>query len=93
MTDPYKIVQTILVTEKGTELADALNQYTFKVDRAANKLEIARAVEALFDVKVKSVNVMNRRGKRKRLRQAKYGRRPDWRKAVVSLSEGSIDIL
>jgi len=93
MTDPYKVIYTLLVTEKGTELADALSQYTFKVARGSNKLQIRDAVETLFDVKVSSVNVMNRRGKRKRLRQASYGKRADWKKAVVTLSEGSIDIL
>ena len=91
--DPYKIIKTIMVTEKGTELAEDLNQYTFRVSKAANKIEIREAVEALFDVKVKGVNVMNRKGKRKRMRSASYGKRPDWKKAVVSLSEGEIDIL
>ena len=64
--DPYKIVHTILVTEKGTEMSSALGQYTFKVAKDANKLEVRAAVEALFSVKVKSVNVMNRMGKLKR---------------------------
>lgn len=91
--DPYKIVQTILVTEKGTELSSTRNQYTFKVAKDANKLEIRAAVEALFPVKVKAVNVMHRQGKLKRTRTAGYGRRPDWKKAVVTLSEGQIDIL
>ena len=93
MRDPYDVVQTILVTEKGTELVDDHNQYTFKVAKDANKVEIGIAVEELFDVKVAAVNTMNRKGKRKRLRQAKYGRRPDWKKAVVTVSEGEIDIL
>lgn len=93
MTDPYKIVQTILVTEKGTELADELDKYVFKVSREANKIQIREAVEELFDVKVSSVNVMNRKGKRKRLRSASYGSRADWKKAIVTLSEGEIDIL
>jgi len=93
MRDPYKIINTVLVTEKGTELVDMHNQYTFKVAPDANKIEIRQAVEALFDVKVSSVNVMNRRGKRKRARLGNYGARSDWRKAVVTLSEGAIDIL
>ncbi len=91
--DPYKIIHTILVTEKGTELSSIHNQYTFKVAKDANKLQIRQAVEALFPVKVKAVNVMNRRGKRKRTRGAGYGRRPDWKRAVVTLSEGKIDVL
>lgn len=91
--DPYKIIHTILVTEKGTEMSSALGQYTFKVAKDANKLEVRAAIEALFSVKVRSVNVMNRMGKLKRMRSAGYGRRPDWKKAVVTLSEGQIDIL
>ncbi len=93
MKDPYQIVHTIMVTEKGTELSDKLHQYTFKVAKDSNKLEIRHAVEALFDVKVASVNVMNRQGKRKRLRRAKYGKRSDWKKAIVTLSKGEIQIL
>jgi len=93
MRDPYQIVNTVLVTEKGTKLSESLNQYTFKVSRDANKLEIRHAVEALFDVKVAAVNVMNRQGKVKRLRSAKFGRRPAWKKAVVTLKEGKIEIL
>jgi len=93
MRDPYQIIHTLLVTEKGTELADTLSQYTFKVARDANKIEIRAAVEALFNVKVASVNVMNRRGKLKRLRHLKYGKRSDWKKAVVTLSEGAISVL
>jgi len=93
MTDPYRIIHTVLVTEKGTELADTLKQYTFKVAPDANKIEIGKAVEELFDVKVSAVNTMNRKGKRKRLRSSRYGRRPNWKKAIVTLSEGEIDIL
>lgn len=93
MKDPYQIVHTVLVTEKGTKLSESHNQYTFKVDRAANKLEIRQAVEALFAVKVAAVNVMNRQGKVKRLRSAKFGRRAAWKKAVVTLKEGKIEIL
>jgi large subunit ribosomal protein L23 len=91
--DPYMIVHSLLVTEKGAELADSLNKYTFKVETDSNKIEIRAAVEALFDVTVSSVNVMNRQGKHKRLRQGRLGKRADWKKAIVTLSEGEIDIL
>jgi len=91
--DPYKIIHTVLVTEKGTELAGSLNKYTFKIACDANKRQVRKAVESLFDVKVSAVNVMNRLGKRKRLRSSKYGKRPDWKKAVVTLKEGTIDIM
>lgn len=93
MKDPYQIVKSVLVTEKGTQLSESLNQYCFKVDTAANKIDIKKAVEVLFNVKVKSVNVMNREGKRKRMRSPKLGQRADWKKAVVTLKEGKIDIL
>ncbi len=87
--NPYRIVQSILVTEKGTELAEDFNQYTFRVARDAAKPEIRRAVEEIFDVEVAAVNVMNRRGKKKRVRYGTYGKRADWKKAVVTLKEGS----
>ncbi len=93
MKDQYQIIKTVLVTEKGTHLSEGLNQYTFSVDPSANKLEIRQAVEKIFNVKVKAVNVMNREGKRKRMRSAKMGQRSDWKKAIVTLSEGKIDIL
>jgi len=93
MKDPYQTIQTVLVTEKGTALSESHGQYTFRVAPEANKIEIRKAVEALFNVKVASVNVMNREGKLKRLRSAKFGRRASWKKAVVTLKEGKIEIL
>jgi large subunit ribosomal protein L23 len=64
------------------------------VNPKANKVEIKSAVEAIFsDVKVSSVNVMNVLGKKKRMRGSRMGKRPDWKKAVVTLSEGSIELL
>lgn len=92
--NPYRIVHSILVTEKGTELAEDFNQYTFKVARDAAKPQIRLAVEEIFDVEVEAVNVMNRLGKKKRVRYGTYGKRADWRKAVVTLKEGnSIDLI
>jgi len=82
------IVKKILMTEKGTRLKEVANQYIFEVDRGANKLEIRRAVEQQFSVKVKDVNTMMRRGKAKRLRTASYGRTPSWKRAVVTLEDG-----
>ncbi len=59
----------------------------------ANKIEIRKAIENHFDVTVTSVNTMNYKGKRKRMRTAKYGKRPDWKRAVVTLKEGeTIDV-
>ena len=80
------------ITEKNNDLA-AQDKYVFKVDRNAGKIEIGQAIEELFEVKVKSVNVMNYNGKPKRAgRSAIVGRRPNWKKAVVTLAEGSIDL-
>jgi len=94
MKDPCSIIQTILITEKSVELADAENKYTFKVHPDANKIEIAKAIESIYDVKVASVNTMNRKGKAKRVgRSLKKGRKADWKKAVVTLAEGEINII
>ena len=82
------IVKKLVVTEKGTRLKEAVNQYVFEVDRGANKLEIRRAVEQQFNVKVKDVNTMTRQGKAKRLRTNSYGQTSVWKRAVVSLQDG-----
>jgi large subunit ribosomal protein L23 len=94
MKTPYDIVDTLLVTEKNTDLQES-GKYVFKVAPGSTKIEIAKAVETLFEgVKVKSVNVMNYSGKPKRVgRSLRMGRRADWKKAVVTLSKGSIDII
>ena len=84
MKDPRTIVRKALITEKGTALRELRNQYHFEVARDANKIEIKRAVEAIFSVKVGHVRTMQMRGKEKR--QGRYvGRRSDWKKAVVTL--------
>lgn len=83
-----RIVKKLLVTEKGTRLKESGNQYLFEVARSANKLEIRRAVEQQFNVKVKDVNTMTRQGKAKRLRTAAYGKTPAWKRAVVTLQDG-----
>ncbi|MCK5844913.1 MAG: 50S ribosomal protein L23 [Victivallales bacterium] len=94
MKNPYSVVVTILITERSMDLAEE-NKYTFKVARGANKIDVKKAIEAIYDdVKVSAVNVMNRIGKRKRTgKTAIMGRRPAWKKAVVTLSEGSISIV
>ena len=88
MKDLHDIVKRPLVTEKSTRQREGQNLYHFEVDRQANKIEIKRAVEQLFRVKVKRVNVSRVRGKVKRLGR-NVGRCPDWKKAVVLLEEGS----
>lgn len=81
-----------VVSEKAYDGIDMLNAYTFLVDPRANKTEIRRAVESIFDVKVKKVNTLNRKGKKRRYGY-KVGKRPDVKRAVVTLAVGqSIDI-
>ena len=93
MRSAFDIIIAPVVTEKCNALMQE-QKYTFKVKVDAEKVEIGRAVEELFKVKVKSVNVMNCQGKAKRAgRSMKMGRRPDWKKAVVTLSEGTIEII
>ena len=84
MKDPRSIVRRALITEKGTTLREKQNQYHFEVARDANKIEIKRAIETIFSVKVGSVRTQQLRGKVKR--QGRYaGRRSDWKKAIVTL--------
>ncbi len=80
----YDIVLRPIITEKSSFAKEASNQYVFEVARDANKIEIARAVEQLFKVKVLSVRVMNKEGKKRRLGRFS-GKRPDWRKAIVKI--------
>ncbi len=89
--DKYQIVKGPIVSEKSTKLAEQ-RKYTFEVDRGANKIEIKKAIEELFSVKVTKVNVVNCIRKAKRV--GKYdGWKPAISKAVVTLAEGyKIDI-
>jgi len=82
-----KILLSPHVSEKTTRVADAHNQFVFKVVPDARKPEIKRAVELMFKVEVESVQVMNVKGKRKVSGQFR-GRRSDWKKAYVSLKPG-----
>lgn len=94
MFNPYEIIYSVLITEKATALSEKFRKFSFKVNPAANKIEIKKAVEAIFeDVTVSSVNVMNYLGKKKRVRTTQMGKRSDWKKAVVTLSEGKIELL
>jgi len=87
-TDPRTIIRKLLVTEKGTQQGSA-GKYLFEVEPSANKIEIKRAVESLFNVSVTRVNTMTVKGKRKRERTVRFGKRADWKKAIVTLKEGS----
>ncbi|MDR1146836.1 MAG: 50S ribosomal protein L23 [Verrucomicrobiales bacterium] len=88
MKNPYDIIKTARITEKAGALTERHNQYVFKVDRAATKLDIKYAIEEIFKKKVKSVNTLRVTGKKKRERTANYGRKPSWKKAMVTLKAG-----
>lgn len=83
-----KVILSPVVSEKSSNVADANNQYTFKVTTDATKREIVRAVEKLFEVEVDAVQVVNVKGKQKRFGQLN-GKRSDWKKAYVRLKAGS----
>ena len=81
-----------VISEKAYQTIEDLNAYTFVVDPRANKTQIKQAVQEIFEVKVESVNTINRSGKRVR-RGNTVGRKPNTKRAVVKLAEGdSIDI-
>lgn len=88
MKDIYKVIDTVRISEKATLLQEMNNEYVFKVDRNANKLEIKRAIEQLFGKKVEAVRTMNCTGKKKRERRSDAGRTAHWKKAIVRLKEG-----
>lgn len=93
MRDPRDVILAPIVSEKSYGLLDQ-NVYTFKVHPDAAKPEIRDAVQSIFGVRVKSVNTLNRKGKRKRNRRSwTYGKRADTKRAIVTLVEGdTIDL-
>lgn len=87
----YDVILAPVITEKATQVSEA-NQVIFKVANGATKTDIKAAVESLFDVKVKAVNTLVRKGKRKIFRGIR-GRQSDVKKAIVTLEEGqTIDV-
>lgn len=84
MKTSYDIVKNLIRTEKGTNLL-MQNKYLFRVDQRANKIEIKKAVEDLYKVKVDSVSIMNIKGKKRRVRFHE-GMTSSWKKAVVTLA-------
>jgi large subunit ribosomal protein L23 len=92
LREARSIIMKPLVTEKGSRMRETENKYLFQVAVDANRIEIKRAVEEIFNVKVKGVKTMVVHGKVKRM-GVFSGKRPDWKKAVVTLQEGqSIDL-
>ena len=84
---PYEILKRPVTTEKSTIQKEAGNQLTFEVDRRANKVEIRRAVEQIFSVRVTDVRTMQMKGKAKRFGRT-LGTRRNWKKAIVTLAQG-----
>lgn len=84
--DPHQVVLRPLVTEKGTHLSERYNTYTFSVSLLANKIDIRRAIEELWDVRVVKVRTQNRIGKPRRHR-ASFGYTKSWKKAIVQLHD------
>ena len=83
----HDVLKRPVVTEKSTALREEENQYAFEVALDANKIEIRRAVESTFGVRVLDVRTQVVRGKMKRFRRG-FGKKPNWKKAVVTLREG-----
>ena len=85
--DPHQIIIRPVISEKSYNLIETEGQYTFHVDRRANKNQIKRAVESAFDVRVSKVNTVNVKSKPKRQGLTR-GRTASWKKAVVTLAAG-----
>jgi large subunit ribosomal protein L23 len=94
MNEAAQIISGIRLTEKASLLGEKHNQYVFRVDPRANKIQIKQAIEELFGKKVVRVNTCQYAGKKKRERRADFGRRAHWKKAIVTLAEGEkIDLV
>ena len=91
MKSSADVIKKILLTEKGTRLAEEQSKYLFRVSMDANKIEIKRAVEELFEGRVMAVNTMRRKGKKKRQRTAHFGMTAAWKRAVVTVHEDDKD--
>ena len=94
MKDPHDVIIKPVVSEKTYTQVEATNSYTFIVSPGSSKPEIKAAVEAIFDgVKVSRVNTLNRKGKRVRNRRTgQWNKRSDTKRAIVTLSEGEIEL-
>lgn len=90
MKNLYSVLKGPCLTEKAALLQEETGKVVFKVDSRANKIEVKRAVEAMFNVKVKDVRTAKIHGKQKRVGR-NVGFTSDWKKAYVTLSEGNIN--
>jgi len=85
----YNVLKRPVMTEKSNAQGDEQNQYTFEVDRRANKMQVKDAVETAFNVKVLDVNIINIPAKKGRYGRLIVTKKPAWKKAVVTLVPGS----
>ncbi|MBF0292116.1 MAG: 50S ribosomal protein L23 [Nitrospinae bacterium] len=83
----HDLIRKPIITEKAGDAKDKQNKITFAVDPKANKMEVKKAVESIFKVKVDKINIINVKGKPKKLGRSS-GKRADWKKAVVTVSSG-----
>jgi len=90
MKNIYSVLQGPCLTEKAALMQEIDGKVVFKIHPKANKIEVKNAVELMFDVKVKNVSTVSMRGKKKRVGKA-VGHTNDWKKAYVTLSEGTIN--
>ena len=89
----YDVIRSPRISEKTARLQEVSNQYVFEIAKTATKADVKAAVEQIFSVNVKAVNVVNVKGKSKTFK-FRQGRRGDWRKAYVTLADGqSIDVM
>lgn len=89
---PYDIIRKPLMTEKSTQSKEKLNSYIFEVAIKSNKPEIKKAIETIFPVKVARVRTMMMKGKPKKYR-FQVIHKSDWKKAIITLKDGRIDII
>ena len=88
------VIKSVMSTEKALQNQESLNRYMLRVAKAANKIEIKKAVEELFNVSVVSVNTQNYEGKKRVLRDRKDTKDQDWKRAIVTLKKGDkIDLI
>ena len=92
MISPDSIIKGYRATEKATKLISNLNQYTFEIYPTANRFQVAKAIEQMFDVKVSRVNILNVKGKLKRSRtvRGQTGKKPDSKRAIVTLKRDNV---
>lgn len=90
MRQAHDIIKEFCVSEKAADMSANLNKYTFEVNKDANRIEIAHAIQKLFSVKVTRVNIFNKRGKwrRSRTRRGQGGSTPNVKRAIVTLAQG-----